>query len=167
MYETKFLLKSYYGCIPSILNSKFVYFIVVHFCFLLTFLALLILSLSLSSEKQRSTLNSICGVVSERTKRLCTRSVKCPQHTEEQRKEIRTRLLSSSSKLSPLGKRRPSFQDEDSLNESNNVYLHTVGQNRPSHTTCTYMCIEYMQAMYLLTNGLFTTYTLDQHSPAF
>ena len=121
--------------------------------------------LSLSSEKQRSTLNSICGVVSERTKRLCTRSVKCPQHTEEQRKEIRTRLLSSSSKLSPLGKRRPSFQDEDSLNESNNV--HTVGQNRPSHTTCTYMCIEYMQAMYLLTNGLFATYTIDQHSLAF
>ena len=60
-------------------------------------------------------MNQICGVVSERTKRLCTRSVNCPQHTEDQRKEIRGRLMTSSTKSSSslLTKRRTSLQSND------------------------------------------------------
>jgi SAGA-associated factor 11 len=73
----------------------------------------------LSQEQKKSLIGQICGVVSERTKRLCTRSVNCPQHTEEQRKEIRLRLMSSSAKSSSslLSKRKNSVAsiDEDDI----------------------------------------------------
>ncbi|KAK0182940.1 hypothetical protein PV327_001020 [Microctonus hyperodae] len=47
---------------------------------------------NMSIEEKRALLGQICGVISEHTKKLCTRSVRCPQHTDDQRKELRANL---------------------------------------------------------------------------
>jgi len=47
---------------------------------------------NMSIMDKRALLTQICGVVSEHTKKVCTRSVRCPQHTDDQRKEIRANL---------------------------------------------------------------------------
>jgi len=47
---------------------------------------------NMSIMDKRALLTQICGVVSEHTKKVCTRSVRCPQHTDDQRKEIRASL---------------------------------------------------------------------------
>ncbi|NWR81784.1 AT7L3 protein, partial [Centropus unirufus] len=40
-----------------------------------------------------------CGVISEHTKKMCTRSLRCPQHTDEQRRSVRVYLLGPSASL--------------------------------------------------------------------
>lgn len=50
---------------------------------------------NLSTEDKKTLLTQICGVVSEHTKKWCTRSVRCPQHSDDQRKEIRANLDSN------------------------------------------------------------------------
>lgn len=50
---------------------------------------------NMSLVDKRALLTQICGVMSEHTKKLCTRSVRCPQHTDEQRREIRANLESN------------------------------------------------------------------------
>lgn len=50
---------------------------------------------NMSLVDKRALLTQICGVVSEHTKKLCTRSMRCPQHTDDQRKEVRANLESS------------------------------------------------------------------------
>ncbi|NXO74322.1 AT7L3 protein, partial [Phainopepla nitens] len=40
-----------------------------------------------------------CGVISEHTKKMCTRSLRCPQHTDEQRRAVRVYLLGPSASL--------------------------------------------------------------------
>lgn len=52
---------------------------------------------NMSLEDKRALLTQICGVISEHTKKLCTRSMRCPQHTEDQRKEMRANLESEKS----------------------------------------------------------------------
>ncbi|XP_011505350.1 PREDICTED: ataxin-7-like protein 3 [Ceratosolen solmsi marchali] len=47
---------------------------------------------SMSLEDKRTLLQQICGVVSEHTKKLCTRSMRCPQHSDDQRREMRANL---------------------------------------------------------------------------
>ncbi|XP_053556017.1 ataxin-7-like protein 3 isoform X3 [Bombina bombina] len=37
-----------------------------------------------------------CGVISEHTKKMCTRSLRCPQHTDDQRRSVRIYLLGPS-----------------------------------------------------------------------
>ena len=48
---------------------------------------------SFSSEERKTILSQQCGVISEHTKKMCTRSRRCPQHSEEQRKAVRLFLL--------------------------------------------------------------------------
>ena len=50
---------------------------------------------NMSLEEKKTLLTQICGVVSEHTKKLCTRSVRCPQHTDDQRKDMRANLEGS------------------------------------------------------------------------
>ncbi|KYN38804.1 Ataxin-7-like protein 3 [Trachymyrmex septentrionalis] len=50
---------------------------------------------NMSLVDKRALLTQICGVMSEHTKKLCTRSVRCPQHTDEQRREVRANLESN------------------------------------------------------------------------
>lgn len=38
----------------------------------------------------------MCGVISEHTKKMCTKSQRCPQHTDEQRRNVRAFLLRDS-----------------------------------------------------------------------
>jgi SAGA-associated factor 11 len=46
-------------------------------------------------EEKKNLLMQICGVISEHTRRLCTRSMRCPQHSDEQRRAVRASLLGS------------------------------------------------------------------------
>ncbi|XP_067009919.1 ataxin-7-like protein 3 [Anabrus simplex] len=48
---------------------------------------------SMTYEEKKNLLVQICGVISEHTRRLCTRSMRCPQHTDEQRRAVRAALL--------------------------------------------------------------------------
>jgi SAGA-associated factor 11 len=47
---------------------------------------------SMTLDDKRTLLQQICGVVSEHTKKLCTRSMRCPQHSDDQRREMRANL---------------------------------------------------------------------------
>ncbi|MGH0138340.1 UNVERIFIED_CONTAM: hypothetical protein FKN15_036076 [Acipenser sinensis] len=51
---------------------------------------------TLGPEELRSLLTTQCGVISEHTKKMCTRSFRCPQHTDEQRQTVRVFLLGPS-----------------------------------------------------------------------
>ncbi|PVD35893.1 hypothetical protein C0Q70_02862 [Pomacea canaliculata] len=48
---------------------------------------------NMTIEDRKALLLSTCGVISEHTKKMCTRSVRCPQHTDEQRRQVRHFLL--------------------------------------------------------------------------
>lgn len=48
---------------------------------------------SMTYEEKKNLLTQICGVISEHTRKLCTRSMRCPQHTDEQRRIVRATLL--------------------------------------------------------------------------
>ncbi|XP_025135798.2 ataxin-7-like protein 3 isoform X7 [Bubalus bubalis] len=60
---------------------------------------------TLGPEELRSLLTTLiflfqqCGVISEHTKKMCTRSLRCPQHTDEQRRTVRIYFLGSSAVL--------------------------------------------------------------------
>ncbi|KAM6450412.1 ataxin-7-like protein 3 isoform 1-T2 [Liasis olivaceus] len=54
---------------------------------------------TLGPEELRTLLTTQCGVISEHTKKMCTRSLRCPQHTDEQRRSVRVYLLGSSVSL--------------------------------------------------------------------
>ncbi|KPP71371.1 ataxin-7-like protein 3-like, partial [Scleropages formosus] len=58
---------------------------------------------TLGPEELRSLLTTHCGVISEHTKRMCTRSLRCPQHTDEQRRTVRVFLLGPSALTLPEG----------------------------------------------------------------
>ncbi|XP_077169069.1 ataxin-7-like protein 3 [Paroedura picta] len=54
---------------------------------------------TLGPEELRTLLTTECGVISEHTKKMCTRSLRCPQHTDEQRRSVRVYLLGPSASL--------------------------------------------------------------------
>lgn len=49
----------------------------------------------LSMEERSNLLASMCGVITTGAKKICTRSLRCPIHTDAQRREIRMRWLSN------------------------------------------------------------------------
>ncbi|MFT7799074.1 ataxin-7-like protein 3 isoform X2 [Arapaima gigas] len=65
---------------------------------------------TLGPEELRSLLTTQCGVISEHTKKMCTRSLRCPQHTDEQRRTVRGLLL--------LGPSASALPDIDAVVES-------------------------------------------------
>ncbi|KPP80203.1 ataxin-7-like protein 3-like, partial [Scleropages formosus] len=56
---------------------------------------------TLGPEELRSLLTTQCGVISEHTKKMCTRSLRCPQHTDEQRRTVRVFLPGPSASTLP------------------------------------------------------------------
>uniref|UniRef100_A0AAZ3RCR1 SCA7 domain-containing protein n=1 Tax=Oncorhynchus tshawytscha TaxID=74940 RepID=A0AAZ3RCR1_ONCTS len=56
---------------------------------------------TLGPDELRSLLTTQCGVISEHTKKMCTRSQRCPQHTDEQRRAVRVFLLGPSASSLP------------------------------------------------------------------
>lgn len=50
---------------------------------------------NMDQEQRQNILANMCGVVSEHTGRLCTRSVRCPKHSDEQRNSVRMAFLPS------------------------------------------------------------------------
>ncbi|XP_003387868.1 PREDICTED: ataxin-7-like protein 3 [Amphimedon queenslandica] len=77
-------------------------------------------SILLPDQKQYL-LQQMCGVVSERTGRLCTRTVKCPQHSEEDRREIRRILLDSPQTVEVSGGIHHSLEQSNSSPSINYV----------------------------------------------
>lgn len=73
---------------------------------------------NMSIVDKRALLTQICGVVSEHTKKVCTRSVRCPQHTDDQRKEIRANLesIGSSNGQENLQIDVDTYEENDSQN---------------------------------------------------
>lgn len=71
---------------------------------------------NMSLIDKRALLTQICGVVSEHTKKLCTRSVRCPQHTDDQRKEVRANLESSSNGQDNLQVDVDTYEESESQN---------------------------------------------------
>jgi len=57
---------------------------------------------ALSPQSKEKFLKTMCGVVSEYTQKLCTRSMKCPQHTDMQRVTARSLLLPLSTASSTI-----------------------------------------------------------------
>lgn len=81
----------------------------------------------LSIEERKALLTQMCGVISEHTKKMCTRSQRCPQHTEDQRKAVRQFLLGQSSGTAPVAEPADEVHiDVDTFDESDNHSLHEV-----------------------------------------
>ena len=58
----------------------------------------------LSLGERSHLLSSICGVVSmSSSRKICTRSTRCPVHTDIQRREVRIRWLSSHASTQNVG----------------------------------------------------------------
>lgn len=53
----------------------------------------------LSLDEKRALLSKTCGVISEHTSKMCTKTQKCPQHTDDQRRSIRLLLLGQADAL--------------------------------------------------------------------
>ncbi|XP_050035136.1 ataxin-7-like protein 3 isoform X1 [Dermacentor andersoni] len=86
---------------------------------------------SLSMEERKALLTQMCGVISEHTKKMCTRSQRCPQHTDEQRKAVRQFLLNQGTGSSTLSADTGDevHIDVDTFDEADNHALHdTIGQ---------------------------------------
>lgn len=86
---------------------------------------------SLSMEERKALLAQMCGVISEHTKKMCTRSQRCPQHTDEQRKAVRQFLLNQGAGSSTLSADTGDevHIDVDTFDEADNHALHdTIGQ---------------------------------------
>lgn len=61
---------------------------------------------ALGSAEKKALLSQTCGVVSEHTARMCTRSHRCPQHSDEQRQAVRILLLGYPDVEPPVGRLR-------------------------------------------------------------
>ncbi|XP_037088382.1 ataxin-7-like protein 3 [Pollicipes pollicipes] len=48
-----------------------------------------------------ATCRQVCGVISESTRHMCTRSVRCQQHSDTQRRTVRTALFGDACELAP------------------------------------------------------------------
>lgn len=55
---------------------------------------------TMTLDDKKQLLMATCGVISEHTKKMCTRSHRCPQHSEEQRASVRAFLLGQNSAIS-------------------------------------------------------------------
>lgn len=81
---------------------------------------------SLSREEKRALLTQTCGAISEKTGKMCTRTGKCSQHTDEQRRTVRERLLGEAA--SGLGLPwQPSSESGLVLGEQDDVHIEVDG----------------------------------------
>lgn len=93
---------------------------------------------TLPSEYKISLLQQICGVVSERTGRLCTRSINCPQHTEDQRQSLRRKLLSDRPMEVPLASQKRKRERPDTPDDTEGQgegHHHSPSNSPPPHPT--------------------------------
>ncbi|XP_046575331.1 ataxin-7-like protein 3 isoform X1 [Haliotis rubra] len=74
---------------------------------------------SMTIEERKSLLLLTCGVISEHTKKMCTRSSRCPQHTDDQRSKVRQLLLRQGSSLEG----EDVHVDIDSIDDAENQVL--------------------------------------------
>ncbi|RWS04233.1 hypothetical protein B4U79_05534 [Dinothrombium tinctorium] len=67
---------------------------------------------NMSFNEKKVMLSQICGVISEHTKKMCTRTLRCPQHTDEQRRTVRLQMLTTMSE--PSTETNDDVDDNDS-----------------------------------------------------
>jgi len=48
---------------------------------------------SMTPEERNHLLNTVCGVISSNSRKICSRTIKCPFHTESQRRDIRLKWM--------------------------------------------------------------------------
>lgn len=78
---------------------------------------------NMSLDEKKTLLQQICGVVSEHTKKLCTRSMRCPQHSDEQRRDMRANLETNASHNNGSGAAQDLHIDIDTYEETDSQNL--------------------------------------------
>lgn len=85
---------------------------------------------TMNSEQRQHFLTHMCGVVSEHTGRLCTRSTRCPKHTDEQRNNVRLAVLSNNAMQNDFAKMSV-LEDELIPQDIEIIYLENSNSNSP------------------------------------
>lgn len=85
---------------------------------------------TMTMEERKNFLLNTCCVVSEHTKKLCTRTHRCPQHTDEQRQAIRAYLLGLSSKEN-------SYEDTEFQADPDSLHWDVTSNPSPSDSNST------------------------------
>ncbi|XP_013390933.1 ataxin-7-like protein 3 [Lingula anatina] len=88
-------------------------------------------------EERKQLLLSTCGVISEHTRKMCTKSLRCPQHTDEQRQMVRSQLLGHTSfpETDDVQIDIDGFEDTDLLRE--HLQWEAVSNPSPADSTST------------------------------
>ncbi|XP_076455945.1 ataxin-7-like protein 3 isoform X2 [Babylonia areolata] len=73
---------------------------------------------NMTIEDRKALLLNTCGVISEHTGKMCTRSVRCPQHTDEQRRQVRHLLLRQSRQQPQTTEREDALIDIDTCDDT-------------------------------------------------
>ncbi|XP_064644609.1 ataxin-7-like protein 3 isoform X2 [Lineus longissimus] len=95
---------------------------------------------SMTLDERKSLLLMTCGVISEHTKKMCTRSMKCPQHSDDQRKAVRGYLLGQSSCLDPVDEIHvdiDTYDDGDSQAMRDTLQWEAASAPSPADSTST------------------------------
>ncbi|XP_014666906.1 PREDICTED: ataxin-7-like protein 3 [Priapulus caudatus] len=91
---------------------------------------------ALSWEERKLLLMQTCGVISEHTKKMCTRSHRCPMHTDEQRKSVRLFLLgqlgASQLESEEVHVDIDTYDDGDSQSLRDSLHWEVSASNNPS-----------------------------------
>ncbi|XP_050407061.1 ataxin-7-like protein 3 isoform X2 [Patella vulgata] len=89
-------------------------------------------------EERKSLLLNTCGVISEHTKKMCTRSMRCPQHNDEQRLLVRKTLLRSLNSLDEdIHVDIDSFDDGDNQALRETLQWEASSNSSPADSTST------------------------------
>ncbi|XP_046402600.1 ataxin-7-like protein 3 [Ischnura elegans] len=93
---------------------------------------------SMSDEDKRTLLTQICGVISEHTGKLCLRSMRCPLHTDEQRRAVRANLLGQQSFSGQVNKNSQEVEVSDCIsmvvNRGSGAVVGLIGLNQAALT---------------------------------
>ncbi|GFN78925.1 saga-associated factor 11 homolog [Plakobranchus ocellatus] len=90
-------------------------------------------------EERKALLLTSCGVISEHTKRMCTRTGKCVQHSDEQRRQVRQLLLrqSRAHDLEDIHIDIDTFDDAESQSFRESLQWEMSSNSSPADSTST------------------------------
>ncbi|GFR65490.1 SAGA-associated factor 11 homolog [Elysia marginata] len=90
-------------------------------------------------EERKALLLTSCGVISEHTKRMCTRTGRCVQHSDEQRRQVRQLLLrqSRAHDLEDIHIDIDTFDDAESQSLRESLQWDASSNSSPADSTST------------------------------
>ncbi|KAK3782651.1 hypothetical protein RRG08_015226 [Elysia crispata] len=90
-------------------------------------------------EERKALLLTSCGVISEHTKRMCTRTGRCVQHSDEQRRQVRQLLLrqSRAHDLEDIHIDIDTFDDAESQSLRESLQWDVSSNSSPADSTST------------------------------